>query len=99
LGRPLVHDRTFDYPDDQGERQALGRQVASTVPPLLQRRGIFTEAIGGRTPAIYDPATPSGSARIPFAGNTIPLARMDPVALALLERYPLPTSGGTANNF
>src|SRR5207249_11201293 len=40
-----------------------------------------------------------GSARMPFAGNTIPLARMDPVALALLERYPLPTSGGTANNF
>src|SRR5439155_5310577 len=93
LGGPLVHDRTFVFADYQGERQAIGRTVTSTVPTLLQRRGIFTEAIGGRTPAIYDPATTSGSARIPFAGNTIPLARMDPVALALLERYPLPTSG------
>ena len=71
----------------------------STVPTLLQRQGIFTEAIGGRVPAIYDPATTVGSTRTPFAGNTIPAARIDPVALALLQRYPLPTSPGTANNF
>jgi len=58
---------------------------------------VFTEAIGARVPAIYDPA--SGATRSPFAGNVIPLDRMDPVARALLQRYPLPTSAGTANNY
>src|SRR5262249_51805584 len=31
--------------------------------------------------------------------NTIPQSQMDPVALALLQRYPLPTAAGTANNY
>ena len=37
--------------------------------------------------------------RSPFPGNTIPVERIDPVARTLLERYPLPTSAGTANNY
>jgi hypothetical protein len=32
-------------------------------------------------------------------GNIIPLADFDPVARKLLDRYPLPTSAGAANNF
>ena len=71
---------------------------------MLQRQGIFTEAIGDRVPQIFDPATtvPNGSggfSRTAFAGGAIPLERMDPVALSLLQRYPMPTSAGTANNF
>jgi hypothetical protein len=70
----------------------------------LQRQGTFTEAIGGRVPLIYDPATTvftgAGLAtRAPFPNNAIPVDRIDPVARALLERYPLPTSSGTANNY
>ena len=99
LGGPLVKDRTFFFADYQGQRQSIGRTVISTVPTLLQRQGIFTEAIGGRRPAIYDPATTVGPVRTAFPGNAIPLARMDPVASALLRRYPLPTSPGTANNY
>ena len=97
-GGPIRPDQTFFFVDYQGQRQTIGRTVISTVPTLLQRQGVFTEAIGGRVPAIYDPAT-GGAGRSPFAGNTIPLDRMDPVARALLERYPLPTSAGTANNY
>lgn len=99
LGGPIRKDRTFFFVDYQGQRQTIGRTVISTVPTLLQRQGIFTEAVGGRVPLIYDPATTNGTARSLFANNTIPLARMDPVALALLQRYPLPTSSGTANNY
>ncbi len=66
---------------------------------MLQRQGIFTEAIAGRVPVIYDPATTVGSTRTPFPGNAIPPNRIDPVALALLQRYPLPTASGTANNY
>jgi Carboxypeptidase regulatory-like domain/TonB dependent receptor-like, beta-barrel len=99
LGGPVVKDRTFFFADYQGQRQRIGRTVTSTVPTLLQRQGIFTEAIAGRIPTIYDPSTTVGSTRLPFAGNTIPRSAMDPVALALLERYPTPTSAGTANNY
>jgi len=99
FGGPLLRDRTFFFADYQGQRQAIARTVTSTVPTLLQRQGIFTEAIAGRAPAIYDPATTVGSVRQPFINNTIPLNQMDTVARSLLQRYPLPTGGGTANNY
>ena len=99
FGGPLVRDRTFFFADYQGQRQAIGRTVTSTVPTLLQRQGIFTEAIAGRVPVIYDPATAIGSTRAAFANGAIPQSRMDPVALSLLQRYPLPTLSGTANNY
>jgi len=104
FGGPVRRDRTFFFVDYQGQRQTVGRTVISTVPTLLQRQGIFTEAIGGRVPVVYDPATtipvPGGGViRSPFPGNTIPLERMDRVARALLERYPLPTGAETANNY
>ncbi len=99
LGGPVARDRTFFFADYQQQRQTIGRTVTSTVPTVLQRQGIFAEAIAGRVPVIYDPATTAGASRSPFPGNTIPRDAMDPVALALLERYPLPTAAGTANNF
>ena len=98
LGGPIVPARTFFFVDYQGQQQTIGRTVISTVPTALQRQGIFTEAIGGRVPAIYDPS--SGAAiRTPFVGGVIPANRIDPVALALVRRYPQPTASGTANNF
>jgi hypothetical protein len=99
FGGPVVRDQTFFFADYQGQRQAIARTVTSTVPTALQRQGIFTEAIAGRVPIIYDPATTVGLVRTPFPGNTIPLTRIDPVALALLQRYPAPTAAATANNF
>src|SRR3954467_3758649 len=98
FGGPLVKDRTFVFVDYQGQLQAIARTVTSTVPTLLQRQGIFSEAIGGRAPGIYDPAT-GGAVRTAFAGGAIPLPRMDPIALALLQRYPAPTTAAVANNY
>src|SRR5688572_22556352 len=63
-GGPLRRDRTFFFVDYQGQRQTIGRTIISTVPTALQRQGIFTEAIGGRVPVIYDPASTS-----PVAGG------------------------------
>jgi hypothetical protein len=97
-GGPIRTDRSFFFTDYQGQRQTVGRAVISTVPTLLQRQGIFTEAIGGRVPVIYDPTTGTSN-RAQFPGNAIPIDRLDPVARALLERYPLPTGAGTANNY
>jgi hypothetical protein len=103
-GGPIRRDRTFFFFDYQGQRQTIGRTVISTVPTALQRLGVFTEAIAGRVPLIYDPATTAptaagGAARSQFADNTIPTGRIDPVARTLLDRYPRPTSAGTANNY
>src|SRR3954471_15561421 len=81
VGGPLLRNRTFFFADYQGQRQSIGRTAISTVPTLLQRQGIFTEAIAGRVPIIYDPATTTGAARTPFPGNTIPQGRIDRVAL------------------
>lgn len=104
LGGPIQKDRTFFFADYQGTRQSVGRVRISTVPTLLQRQGVFTEAVGGRVPVIYDPATtrpvPGGSpTRDPFPGNTIPGSRIDPTAAGLLTRYPAPNLPGTANNY
>ena len=57
LGGPIRRNQTFFFVDYQGQRQTIGRTVISTVPTLLQRQGVFTEAIAGRVPVIYDPAT------------------------------------------
>ena len=97
LGGPVVKDNTFFFMDYQGGRQLIGRVRTSTVPTLAQRQGIFTSNI-------FDPATTrtdssGATVRDQFAANTIPLNRMDPAALALLNRYPLPTASGAANNY
>jgi hypothetical protein len=92
FGGPIAKDRTFFFADYQGQRQAIGRTVTSNVPTAAERSGVFRQNI-------YDPATTAGNARQQFPDNTIPRSAMDPVALALLERYPLPTNSATANNY
>lgn len=99
LGGPVVRSRTFLFADYQATRQQIGRVRISTVPTALQRQGVFT---GG--PTIYDPQTTraragGGFTRDAFANNTIPRERLDPVAVALLDRFPLPNLPGAANNY
>ena len=97
LGGPVLKDRTFFFLDYQGSRQLIGRVRTSSVPTLQQRQGIFSTTI-------FDPATTrtdsSGATiRDPFPSNTIPAERMDPAAVGLMNRYPLPTSSAAANNY
>jgi len=91
-GGPLVKDRTFFFVDYQGQRQSIGRTVTSNVPTLAERSGVFRQNI-------YNPATTVGNTRQQFANNTIPVSAMDPVALSLLDRYPIPTNTAIANNY
>ena len=88
LGGPIRKNKTFFFADWQGTRLRTGTTRQSVVPTLAQRSGVFTTTI-------YDPAT---SPRTPFAGNTIPSSRFDPIAQQVLQHYPLPNASGP-NNF
>lgn len=89
LGGPIQTNKTFFFVDWQGTRLRTGTTRFSTVPTAAQRQGIFSTAI-------YDPAT---SPRQPFPDNTIPASRFDSLGVQVLQHYPVPNLGGTANNF
>jgi hypothetical protein len=89
LGGPVRKNETFFFADWQGTRLRTGITRFSTVPTAAQRSGIFSGTV-------YDP---SASPRQPFANNTIPISRFDPIAAQLLAHYPLPNLASAANNY
>jgi hypothetical protein len=95
LGGPAVQGRTFFFGSWERTRQLTSDAVVSTVPTLRNRLGDFSDLRGasGAPVIIYDPATLQ-----PFPGNLIPRDRLDPVAMAALEYFPLPNREGTATN-
>lgn len=102
LGGPIQKNKTFFFADWQGTRLNTGVVRTSTVPTSAQRRGVFAGAL-------FDPATTrrvDGTwLRDAFPSNTIPAARFDRAAQAVVDRYPLPnvfTATGaeaSANNY
>jgi len=100
LGGPIRKDRTHFFATWEQTRQKTGDTVTSTVPTLANRAGDFSDLRdgAGQRVIIYDPATTVGRDRNAFPGNRIPLDRIDPVARAILNYYPLPNRQGTATN-
>lgn len=90
FGGPVQKDKTHFFATWERTIQLTSETLASTVPGLANRAGEF-----GAT-AIYDPATTVGTTRQLFPGNIIPVTRFDPVALKVLNFYPLPNRQGTA---
>ncbi|MDQ6700830.1 MAG: TonB-dependent receptor, partial [Acidobacteriota bacterium] len=88
VGGPVRKNKTFFFADWQGTRLRTGITRQSVVPTIAQRNGVFTAAV-------YDPAT---SPRVAFANHAIPASRFDPLALQVLQHYPLPNAPG-ANNY
>ena len=86
FGGPIVKNKLFFFVDFQQLLQHQGQTNVLTVPPILQRQGVLTE--GGQSP-IYDPLNGQ-----PFANQTIPTARIDPVTQKVANLYPQPTSPG-----
>ena len=94
LGGPIRRNGTFFFGDYEGYRLREGQPNLITVPTPRMRTGDFSELLPGTI--IYDPTT---TPRTPFPGNVIPPGRISPIARNLLNLYPLPTSGGLADNF
>ena len=93
LGGPIVKNKTFFFLSYEGQRMRKSLTQTFSVPTQAMRMGNFSGL-----PAIYDPTDIAGSERQPFAGNQIPVQRLDPVAVALLAKIPLPNLPGVAQN-
>jgi hypothetical protein len=89
-GGPILHDRTFFFVNFDGLSSRQGLTRLATVPTAEERAGNF--AALGRP--VIDPFT-----RQPFPGNVIPRTRISPVAMDVLDLYPLPNRPGFAGNY
>lgn len=86
LGGPVLKNRAFFFGDFEATRIEQGVLRTGRVMTAAERSGVFSGAI-------RDPLTGQ-----PFANNTIPSDRIDPVAARIMALVPLPnTTGG--NNF
>lgn len=90
VGGPLAKDRSFFFASFEGLRERRGLSRLATVPGLEERSGGLLAL--GKT--ALDPFT-----RQPFPGNTIPSARISPVATRVLELFPLPNRAGISGNY
>ena len=82
VGGPLVRNKFFYFGSYQGFRQDFSNTFLIDVPTAAQREGVFNSAI-------RDPRTGQ-----PFANNTIPRDRWDPLAARLLALFPAPNLAG-----
>jgi len=105
-GGPIIKNRTFFFFAYEGLREEVPTVVTTSVPTALQRAGNFSQtfASNGQLVRIFDPTTtrpdpanPAAYVRAPFAGNIVPTARLDPVALKMQSYYPAANSPGDPN--
>ena len=109
VGGPVVIPRVFDGRNKvfwillyDNIRDQYAGPTLTTVPTAAMRRGDFSELLPlGDIYRIYDPLTGVAVGqrrqRQPFANNSIPQERLNPIALAYLNYYPLPNVQGEAN--
>lgn len=86
VGGPIVKNKAFFFGDFEGTRITQGVLRTTRVPTDAERNGVFASAI-------VDPLT-----GLPFANNTIPSDRFDPLSRQILALVPSANTSGT-NNF
>lgn len=80
-----LQNRTFFFVNYEALIERRGFTTLTNVPTVAQRNGIFSSTI-------TDPAT-----GLPFAGNTIPAGRINPISRRILELILQSNSTGTTN--
>ncbi|MEP7366122.1 MAG: carboxypeptidase regulatory-like domain-containing protein [Acidobacteriota bacterium] len=99
VGGPIRKDKTFFFGDYQGIRVRQPRTVISTIPGIAQKQWINSGDFSQLGTTIFDPANVVNGQRTPFAGNRIPVARLDPAALKVTNLIPDPTNSAPTRNF
>ena len=104
IGGSIIKDKLFYFGDIEIQRRREGETLQTTVPTALVHQSCgqaagncdLSEYLNGGTNQIYDPATGvsrTGQGRSPFVNNQIPVSRISPQALKLLQYFPLPNFG------
>lgn len=118
LGGPIIKDKLFLFGDylRTTDRESISSTFTTVPTQFYSDNGNgfidLSAPAGGlsngvyTTGQVYDPASgnPDGTNRRPFAGNLIPISRVNPVSLALLRRLPRPnqnlnTTASPTNNY
>jgi len=108
IGGPVAKDRVFFFGSYEGYKREQSLFTFFTVPDERLRAGDFSQALNtnGTLQQIYNPFTgaANGADRQQFPGNRIPANMIDPIALKILQLYPLPNTpgigaGGLTNNY
>lgn len=95
LGGPFKRDRTFFFFSYEGFRARTSVTQRFSVPSARVRGGDFSGLA-----TIYDPLTTDGTGkRQAFSGNIINTDRLDPAALAFVQKLPLPNLPGETQNY
>ena len=108
LGFPVVRNKLFFFGDLEANRIIFAETAVDTVPTALMRQGNFSELLN---PSLTQSGTaiqlyqPNSSGKVPLtcgtALNSFCPNQLDPVALALVNDFPLPNSNGAKayNNY
>jgi hypothetical protein len=99
IGGPIRKDKTFIFADYQGIRLAQPTTTISTIPTLAQQAMVKTGDFSAFPTQIFDPNNVVNGLRQPFAGNSIPIGRLDPAAVKLFGFLPTPTSSAATQNY
>ena len=94
-------EKLFFFVAEDWIRYRYEDSTQEAVPTLNMRNGNFSDLLSPNpwysgTHTIYDPSTcPSVGAAscVPFPNNTIPVNRLSPNGIAIINAYPLPTPG------
>ena len=105
IGGPIRSNRTFYFGNFEANIWQGPQPQILTVPTAKMRNGDFSDLLAiGPQYQIYNPFTirphPTQAGRFirdPFPGNIIPRQLLNPVALNIMEYFPLPNQPGTTD--
>jgi hypothetical protein len=92
ISGPILHDKLFFFGDYEATQQQQLENGVFTVPTDAERKGDFS----ADSFTVYNPLVPDNpdGTRQAFAGNIIPQADQNPVALNFVNKFPEPNLAG-----
>ena len=97
VGGPVKRNKSFLFGDMELTDIRETSTFVRTIPTALMRQGDFSQLSN----TIYDPFTSEGAvanAREPFANQTIPSSRFDPISSVAKDFYPDPQNDSLTRN-